>query len=116
MGKDWLLLSSGGCLWGVARQRVRAVTADAGGYRIDLEECVITADEVLSFTTLSGMTGSGPVLSSLAPRGCVALALQDERPVVVIDAARPPSTLVAADSRVDAASAGDIDEDFNRTD
>ncbi len=92
MAMPWLILRSGGCLWGVPGADARVIR-DALGVHVLLGDSCLHGDEILTLDRRLQVRPAGPVVRSMLPRGCSGLALSEYGPLLVVDPARPPEAL-----------------------
>ena len=98
MGRtDWFVLRRQGCLWGVPGDRVGHVANAEEGYRVQVGEWQLVADEVLRVHLDLTVRPAGPVVRAVTPEGCSGLGLCEHGPLVVIDPDRPPAILTVTE-------------------
>lgn len=90
-----LLLRRDGILWGIVQSAVRSVGRpdDHGGYRLQVGEQEIEADEVVGVAEGVPVHPSGGVMARFWSEPAGGLAVHGDTPLVVVDPERPPSFL-----------------------
>jgi len=83
-------------LWGVAGTSVRRLTGGGSELTVELDGGAIAADRVLAVVPGMAVVPAPGALARFWPESAHGLAVYGERPVLVIDPARPPSMLLAA--------------------
>jgi hypothetical protein len=100
-----LLVRGAGSLWGIAHAAVRMVTRLGSGYRVELAEHAVAADQVVGVVEGLNVRPAGGVLARFWSEAAGGLAVHGDTPLVVIDPDRPPSIL-----RPESTETSDADE------
>lgn len=92
----YVVLERAGGLWGVAGREVHRLDRHGEGLRLELEGGALEAETVLAVVPDLTVRPAPAVVARYWPEAAAGLAVYDERPVLVIDAGRPPGVLRAA--------------------
>jgi hypothetical protein len=88
----FVVLSSGGGRWGLARDAVREVVQQANGFAVATKAGLVRADAVLDVAASLNVRPPGAVVARFWPGTCLGVAIHDGAPVVVVSpAALPPA-------------------------
>lgn len=93
----YVVLEHAGRLWGVAGREVRRLRRGDDGMRLEVAGGALAAERVLAVVPDLTVRPAPAVIGRWWPERAAGLAVYDERPVLVIDAERPPRLLLAGD-------------------
>jgi hypothetical protein len=96
-GRGWLVLRRAGCLWAVPAEELREVRPAGEGVTVVLAASRIVADEVLGLRRDLDVVTVGRATRGAVPVGCTGMALCDRGPLLVVDPAGPPRSLLDLD-------------------
>ena len=92
----WVVLEHDGRLWGVAGTAVERLERRAAVLRLTVTGGVLAADRVLAVVPELAVVPPPAALSRYWNEAAAGMAVFGGRPVLVIDAERPPRALLAA--------------------
>lgn len=92
----WVVLEHGGRLWGVAGPAVERLERRAADLRLTVTGGVLAVDRVLAVVPELAVVPPPAALSRYWGEAAAGLAVYAGRPLLVIDAERPPRALLAA--------------------
>jgi len=92
-GKGYLLMRSGGALWGVANAAVESLTRANGGFRVGVGAGELCIDEIVGVVAELPVRPMAAALRRFWPEAAGGLAVHAEQPLVVVDPQRPPRSL-----------------------
>lgn len=93
----YVVLEHGGRLWGVAGRDVRRLRRGDDGMRLEVAGGALAAERVLAVVPDLTVRPAPAVIGRWWPERAEGLAVYEERPVLVIDAGRPPRLLLAGE-------------------
>lgn len=91
----YVVLERSGGLWGVAGRDVRHLRRDGERMLLEVEGGFLDAEEVLAVVPDLTVRPAPAVVGRFWPEAAAGLAVYRQRPVLVIDALRPPRMLLA---------------------
>jgi hypothetical protein len=95
--RGYVVLESGGGLWGILGSEVRGLRRRRhGGMELAVAGGELAADSVLAVVPGMEVWPTPAALGRYWPEAALGLAVYAERPVLVIDPERPPGNLLAA--------------------
>ena len=94
----WVVLEQDGRLWGVAGPAVERLDRRGAGMRLRVPGGVLAADRVLAVVPGLRVVPPPAALRRFWSEAATGLAVWDGRPLLVIDAERPPRALLAAEA------------------
>jgi hypothetical protein len=96
VSEAFLVLRRGGATWAVAHPEVLGLWRHGGGFEVRVAAGALAADEVLGVASGLRLHPAGPVLRRFWPEAARGLAVHGALPLVLIDPASPPRSLLAA--------------------
>jgi hypothetical protein len=96
VSEAFLVLRRGGATWAVAHPEVLGLWRHGAGFEVEVVAGALAADEVLGVASGLRLHPAGAVLRRFWPEAARGLAVHGELPLVLIDPASPPRSLLAA--------------------
>ena len=97
-GKGYLLVRSGGALWGVDNAAVESLKRGESGFRLGVVAGELRIDEIVGVVTELAVRPVTAALTRFWPETASGLAVHAAEPLVVVDPRRPPRALCGPQS------------------